>query len=844
MTDASSDSAQEKRARGLVILAIVVIAASLLGPLAAVGIWDPYELSVADLARRFALNFFPGSQGLALEDLENTMPTRGELARGELPITSIALGFRLFGLFEWAGRLPLALWGLGGAAASYWLVARLADRKAAALTVIVLATTPLYFLQARTMLGDIVTMAAFAGAIAGLGVAVFDRRSASLAAGERPQTPPSARLARLLGLLLAAGALVAGFLSRGILLGVAVPALGVGLSWLLLRASGALARELFGDLSGALALLLGSTAALLGVHVLQNQLAEPEKYFWWLGFGVQQLKKLPTFDSLLLQLGHALFPWSAVLPLAAARLIAPSSALDERRLGLTTLLLVTPALAYLGQSLLAPVAGVLPFTAVTALAAIVPLGLTLDRSAPASRVAGMVVGALALIFLVDFVQLPEKALSGFVLSDLELPESFRATGTKILLAGTLTFAVIFALGFCETEDPARPVFEPEEYNGWIKNVRELWNGNLFFGLLALEAALLGFIAIDWLSNWLPALRDNVTIGGVSLWAARLGWWAVPGLVVLPLLVMAARDVMRSYDRLRARQPRLPGRAVLALASAALLGLTLSLVYFPLFGAHVSPKQAFGAYRKLRKSGDEIALLGASAGGASYYAGGNVPTFAGTKDAFDWLMAGKTRRWLVIKEGDLAALNSHYRAQARPLRNLPVLDATSSEVLLVSSRLESGEQSHNPLAPALPEDKPRPKHRLDVSLADQLQVLGWEVTDANGQNVDAVTPGKGYRFVIYYSVTAPVSGNWETFIHIDGFQRRFNGDHPTLAGKYPFHLFQVGDIIADRYDFTLEPNFAPGDYRVYFGLFTGSRRMEVTRGRHDDNRIEAGVLKVE
>ena len=30
-------------------------------------------------------------------------------------------------MYEWAGRLPLALWGLAGAAASYWLVARLAE---------------------------------------------------------------------------------------------------------------------------------------------------------------------------------------------------------------------------------------------------------------------------------------------------------------------------------------------------------------------------------------------------------------------------------------------------------------------------------------------------------------------------------------------------------------------------------------------------------------------------------------------------------------------------------------------------------------------------------------------
>ena len=847
MSDPSSDSApkngageaQPLTATWLTLLAIVLIAASLLGPLAAVGVWDPYELAVADLGRRFALNFFPGGHGLALEDLGNAMPTRGELSRGELPITSIALGFRLFGLFEWAGRLPLALWGLAGAGASYWLVARLAGRSAAALTVIVLATTPLYFLQARTMLGDIVTMAAFAGTIAGFGVAVFDRR-------------PTATRGRLFGLLLAAGALAAGFLSRGLLLGVATPALAVGLSWLVLRGSGALSREKLGDLGGAFALLIGSAAALVGVRVLQSQLAEPERYFWWLGFGTQQLKSLPAFDSVLLQLGHALFPWSALLPLAAARLLATSAGPlaapapeSERKLGLCTLLLVAPTLAYLAQALLAPVAGVLPFVAVAPLAAIAAVGLlTFERGAPASRVAGMLVGALALILLVDFQNFPEKALSGFVVSDAELPDSFQATSITILSVGTLAFAAIFALSWCESDDPRRPLFEPAQYSGWLRTVRELWNGNLFFGLLALEAALFGFMAIDWAGSWLPRLRENLAIGGLSLSAARIGWWALPGLVLSPLLIMAARDTMRAYDRLHARHPLLPGRGLIGLLAPSLFGLALSLVYFPLFGAHVSPKQAFGAYRQLSKSGDEVGLLGASAAGASYYAGGNVATFATTDEAFAWLVAGKTRRWLVLKEGDLAAVNSEYRGHVKPARNVPVLDATSSEVLLISNRLEPGEQSHNPLDSALLDQKPTPSHRLDASLADELDVLGWSVTDANGQNVAAVTPGRAYRFVIYYAVTAPVSGSWETFIHIDGFQRRFNGDHPTLAGKYPFHLFRVGDYVADTYAFTLEPNFTPGDYHVYFGLFTGSRRMEVTRGAHDDNRIDAGLLKVE
>jgi hypothetical protein len=79
--------------------------------------------------------------------------------------------------------------------------------------------------------------------------------------------------------------------------------------------------------------------------------------------------------------------------------------------------------------------------------------------------------------------------------------------------------------------------------------------------------------------------------------------------------------------------------------------------------------------------------------------------------------------------------------------------------------------------------------------------------------------------------------------VDGFQRRFNGDHPTLAGKYPFNLWHVGDFIADRSEFVLEPNFGAGKYRVYFGLYSGNRRLEVRRGPAAENRLEAGFLDV-
>ena len=90
------------------------------------------------------------------------------------------------------------------------------------------------------------------------------------------------------------------------------------------------------------------------------------------------------------------------------------------------------------------------------------------------------------------------------------------------------------------------------------------------------------------------------------------------------------------------------------------------------------------------------------------------------------------------------------------------------------------------------------------------------------------PARKYHFRLFYKVLAQISGEWETFIHIDGFHRRFNGDHKTLNGKYSFSLLQAGDFIVDDYEFSLEPNFTAGTYNVFYGLFTGDTRLKVKR----------------
>lgn len=814
--------------RWLPLLAFAVLLLSLFGPIARSGIWDPFELRVAELSRRIALTLL-GAQGMAIEGSTNSVPTLGELARGQLPFTSIALGFKLFGLHEWAGRFPLALWGTLGALSTYALTSRLADRVAGAFAVFALATMPLYFLHSRTMLGDVVTMSALAMAVAGLGLAAFDSECST---------------ARRVGwLVLGLAGLAAGFGARGILVGVAPAALGVGVAWAVLRSRPGSPTGRLRDLAGGLALTVGVVSVVYGLRVLARATDNPAQFSLLLGAAVKPPKMLPTYDAVIHYLGHGLFPWSAVVPFAVARLLAPPfGALPgrvESETALRMVAILVAAIAFGAHGLVAPTVGALPFAAVCMLAVVAAVALRdFDRGAPGSRVLAMGAAAFAILLYYDFKNFPEKGLSAFVVEDPRFPDSFKDKAHSLLKLATLVVLGGFAAPIMESTDRNAPRFARDEWLAWPRALRTLWSGNLWFAVLVAEAALVGYSVLTWLSKSYFHWKQFEQQSQLQKYVAGWGYLALPALLVLPLFALLARDLLREFF---VRSPVRRG-TVAALAVAA-SGAVLSFGYYPKLAAQISPKEVFDAYRKHAKSGEALGIVGVGSGAATYYAGRNVPTFENANAAFTWLVQDAARRWLVVKSSDLPQLNSLYRGQPSAPGNVPVLDARSSEILLLSNQLAPGEKNENPFAEWVLDQPPNPTVKMDANLGGQLDVVGWEVTDMSGRPVDSVVPQKQYQFRIYYKVVASISGNWETFIHIDGYQRRFNGDHQTLENKYAFHLWRVGDHIVDVYPFALEPNFTPGDYEVFFGLFIGSRRLEVKKGRHNDNRLEAGRIRV-
>jgi hypothetical protein len=289
--------------------------------------------------------------------------------------------------------------------------------------------------------------------------------------------------------------------------------------------------------------------------------------------------------------------------------------------------------------------------------------------------------------------------------------------------------------------------------------------------------------------------------------------------------------------------RAPGLAF----GGAVVGVVLCLLYYPALANQLSPKEVFESYQHIHSSGEPLALLGVGGKTSAYYAGGEPEQFHDPESAYKWLAqseAGK-RRYLAMKADDLAKLNQIYRQNAQPRMNLPVLDARSSQIVLAASSLLPSESNQTPLDKIVLPADPKPHRRLDVNMEDKLQVLGIDIIDTNGKPVDSVAPGRAYHMRTYYRVLAPVTTEWEAFIHIDGYRRRHNGDHKPMNGKYPMSLWLPGDLLCDEYEFKLEPNFTPGNYTIYFGLFVGDTRLKVKSGPSDgDNRINGGQLRVQ
>jgi len=800
------------------------------------GLWEPWELNLADQARRLADDaggVGPGALARAL-------------AHAQLTPYLQALGIALVGPTEGGARFFGALAGVASLMAVYWAGAGLLRARAALLAVLTLGSTPIFALSSRQMTSNMPLVAALALTLGALGrwtwPADGQRRGRDLALG-------------LVGLGLAFGA-------GGALVGVVVPCLALALAVLIclgLRvqpeprppergASAAAAADppdADGPNDGTAALAASGAGpdlppgATLGASLRRRPLAiaalgalgflglallaaclgrtvagRPSSL---LGGAPRGGPPAMTFEYLVRQLGFGLFPWSALAFFALGRPLirlddgqrsgdgaddaggeaGADGARTNRRLAFVqTYLLLFAGMGFVLGSVQALLLGEARYAALGAIA--LAVGAFLDEALEGNRpepVAGLLMGTGTMIVARDFFLAPEDLVSVHLLGDKVKWPPTVVIGPALLGFGLLVAAGIYA-GLATRGRAIGRVISPD-------------GGKAPEAAAALDAAGAGSPR-RWL-RWRQALDHRFV---------QLGRYGLQG----------------------------------GVAVALVFTFWLLHVVVPHLSQHFSFKPVMESFRTYARNGEKFGRYRVEGKGTSFYTR-TAMIDLGSQDGVVRFLRGPERVFALVSADELAGLDAALKSAQVPYF---AVDASSSRFLLLSNRLEPGQEDQNPLrtnvwmAPTSPvtnggqwnpAEHPPWTWRMPAAatFGDVVELVGASFPES-------IRRPANLRLELFFRVKGRVPGNYKIFVHLDGpATPRVIGDHDPVGKAFPTTSWLPGEYIRDVYDIELPLMTTPaGTYHLYFGFWPGGegKRLHITNGPNDgSDRMHLGTIEV-
>ncbi|MCB0044627.1 MAG: glycosyltransferase family 39 protein [Caldilineaceae bacterium] len=146
----------------------------------------------------------------------------------------------------------------------------------------------------------------------------------------------------------------------------------------------------------------------------------------------------------------------------------------------------------------------------------------------------------------------------------------------------------------------------------------------------------------------------------------------------------------------------------------------------------------------------------------------------------------------------------------------------------------------------------PRYPLDVTFANGLQLLGYDMTP---DGYSARTADATFQLATYWRIAPngapPAAGTYDLFAHLRLADGRLIQENGNLSRNYPVVLWEPGQIIADRREFTLPGDAAPGKARFEIGLFNpavadGAERISILdgTGAAAADRVTLGAVAVD
>ncbi len=116
-------------------------------------------------------------------------------------------------------------------------------------------------------------------------------------------------------------------------------------------------------------------------------------------------------------------------------------------------------------------------------------------------------------------------------------------------------------------------------------------------------------------------------------------------------------------------------------------------------------------------------------------------------------------------------------------------------------------------------------------------------------LDPPRPQRGrVEVTFFWQVLKLADEDYKVFVHgdaLEGRAPRIHGDHFPAGGRYPTDVWQVGEIVRDRFAIWIPPAYGARRMGIHAGLYKGSHRVPLTDGRPKrgghDNRVRAMEL---
>jgi hypothetical protein len=706
------------------------------------------------------------------------------------------LAYAILGEGELAARLPNTLAGLFAGGLAYAMLARVGGSRAGVIAVAVLASTPLFLLNARLAMGDAIGISAQAW----VGV------SALLAA-----TREGSAQQRIVAYISLGAGIAASSAVSGVLLGPLPPILAI---------AALLAVDEDTRCVSPPARWLSLTVALiLIVGVVRAVLRDAPEHSVWLGGGAVGGDP-PTWSKALELVFHGFAPWSTCLPVASVYAIWPRPGRTPAAQRLAWFMILWLAFAFVSWTVFVSRYGSPPVLAAVPLAGTVALWLDEASETTAGGFVTAVIVALFTGLLVrDYALYPDSALRVLAVDGLSVPEVYHPTLGWAIGFGTIgiTLALMLTSGTA-----CRP--DPRGQMRWLKAQWDApWPGRLWV-ILAVSVlgacVTFGFMcfAFD-----LPIASVVIRGGQIAFFAPLVIGAGIFGLPWLSYL----------YGQLGER------RVLPVLGAALLVGAFIAWSFQPTLSQHFSPKPLYESYTALRRGeADPLAAYRIASAAARFYTDAPVQEI----EEIDVLVAfleESGQRWAIIAADQLPMLDRAYRKESG--EHLYVADARSENLLLVAAEPIADRPNQSFIAEAVQPPGFAPEYPIEASYDRRIALVGYDLKLPEGETV-----GAGQRFTItwYWRLTGEPPSGHQVFVHVDGNGLRLNGDHEPVNGRYPVDFWQVGDIIADHQELVVPANFRSSDYVIYVGWFSGGNRLRVASGPTDGvDRVRAGVLPV-